>query len=114
MLTTPAYATGQHDTVQRVVDSVVEALARARKDKPATVALLQNYLQSQDRQGMEAAYDFYLGSVLPALPFPKPEQFADAQKTTAATNPRAADVRIEHIIDPSFIQSSADRGIDKR
>jgi NitT/TauT family transport system substrate-binding protein len=114
MLTTRSYATGQREVVQRVVDSVVEALARARKDKPSTVALLQNYMQTQDRQGMEAAYDFYLGSVLPGLPIPKPEQFVDAQRTTAAANPKAADVRLETIVDASFVQSSADRGIDKR
>ena len=114
ILTQRAYATGQRETVQRVADSIVEALARARKDKAATVSLLQTYMQSQDHQGMEAAYDFYLGSVLPALPFPKPEQFVDAQKTTALANPKAADVRIESILDPSFIQSSADRGLDKR
>jgi NitT/TauT family transport system substrate-binding protein len=114
MLTQRAYATGQRETVQRVVDSVVEGIARARKDKPATVALLQNYMQSADRPGMEAAYDFYLGSVVPALPFPKPEQFTDAQKTTAAANPKAAEVRIESFIEPSFVQSSAERGIDKR
>ena len=114
MLTTRAYAIGQRETVQRVVDSVVEATARAGRDKSATVALLQSYMNSDDRQGMEAAYDFYLGRVLPALPLPKPEQFVDAQKTTAAANPKAADVRLESVIDPSFIQSSADRGIDKR
>jgi NitT/TauT family transport system substrate-binding protein len=114
MITQRAYATEQRETVQHVVDSVVEALARARKDKPATVALLQNYMQTQDRQGMESAYDFYLGSVLPGPPFPKPEQFVDAQRTSATTNPKAADVRLESIVDPSFLQSSVDRGIDKR
>lgn len=114
IMTQRAYATTQRETVQRVVDSIVEALSRARKDKPATVALLQNYMQTQDRQAMEAAYDFYLGSVLPGLPFPKPEQFVDAQSTTAATNPKASDVRLESIVDPTFIQSSVDRGVDKR
>ena len=114
MLTQRSYATGQRETVQRVIDSVVEATARAKKDKPATVALLQKYMQSQDRTGMEAAYDYYLGSILPALPYPKAEQFADAQKTTAATNPRAGDVPLESILDASFVQSSADRGLDKR
>jgi NitT/TauT family transport system substrate-binding protein len=114
ILTQRAYAASQRDSVQRVVDSVIEALSRARKDKPATVAMLQNYMQTQDRQAMEAAYDFYLGSVLPGVPIPKPEQFVDAQRTTAATNARASDVRLESIIDPSFIQSSVDRGIDKR
>lgn len=114
MLTQRGYATEQRETVQRVVDSVVEALSRARKDKPGTVAVLQKYMQSADQASMEAAYDFYLGSVLPGIPFPKPEQFLDAQRTTAAANPKAADVRLESVVEPSFIQSSVERGIDKR
>jgi hypothetical protein len=37
----------------------------------------------------------------------------DAQNTTPAESPKAAEVRIENIIDPSFILSSADRGLYK-
>jgi hypothetical protein len=101
------------ETMQRLADSVVEGTAHARKARSARVRVLLNYMQSQDRLGMEAAYNFYLGSVLPGLPFPKPEQVVDAQNTTPAESPKAAEVRIENIIDPSFILSSADRGLYK-
>ena len=92
----------------------VEATAQQKKDKPGTVELLKKYLQTDDETGMQAAFDYYTGSVLPALPFPKAEQFGDAQKTTIANNPKAQDVRVNSFIDPSFVQSSADRGVDKR
>ena len=108
-----SYVNSQHEVVQRFVDSVVEALAREKKDKPGSVGLLGKYLQSQDQAGIEAAFDFYTNSVLPGLPFPKVEQFADAQRTTAAVSPKAAEVKIESFIDPSFVQSAADRGLDK-
>jgi NitT/TauT family transport system substrate-binding protein len=109
-----SFVDGQHDAVQRLVDSVVEATARQKRDKPGTVELLKKYLQTDDQAGMEAAFDYYTGSVLPVLPLPKEEQFGDAQKTTSASNPRAKDVRVSSFIDPSFVQSSADRGMDKR
>jgi hypothetical protein len=113
MPTERAYAT---DPVRRCNGSriaFVEGTAHARKAKSARVRVLLNYMQSQDRLGMAAAYNFYLGSVLPGLPFPKSEQVVDAQNTTAAESPKAAEVRIENIIDPSFVQSSADRGLYK-
>ena len=75
--------------------------------------LLQKYLQSEDEPGMGAAFDYYTGSILPGLPFPRVEQFADAQRTTAAVNPKAQEVRVESFLDPSFVQSAADRGLDK-
>jgi NitT/TauT family transport system substrate-binding protein len=109
-----SFVNSQHETVQRLIDAVVEATARQKKDKPGTVELLKKYLQTDDETGMQAAFDYYTGSVLPALPFPKPEQFGDAQKTTVASNPKAQDVRVSSFLDPSFVQSSADRGVDKR
>jgi hypothetical protein len=63
---------------------------------------------------MEATFDYYTQSVLPAVPYSKPGQFKDAQRTTAATNPRAQEVRVESFVDASFVQSSVDRGVDKR
>jgi NitT/TauT family transport system substrate-binding protein len=109
-----AYVNSQRDAMQRFVDAVVEALARQKRDKPGTVALLGKYLQTQDEQGMGLAFDYYTQNVLPALPYPKPEQFRDAQRTTSAANPKAQEVRVEAFIDAGFVQSSADRGVDKR
>ena len=40
-----AYLNANHDAVQRLVDGVVEALAREKKDKPGAVAVLEKYLQ---------------------------------------------------------------------
>jgi NitT/TauT family transport system substrate-binding protein len=107
------YLNQHRDVVQRFVDGVVEALAREKQDRPNSVKLLEKYLQTQDEAGMNAAFDYYMQNVLPALPFPKIEQFGDAQRTTAAVNPKAGDVRIESFLDPSFVQSAADRGLDK-
>jgi NitT/TauT family transport system substrate-binding protein len=109
-----SYVNEHRDVVQRFVDDVVEALARQKRDKPGTVALLQKYLQTQDVTGMEAAFDYYTQNVLPAVPYARAEQFRDAHRTTAATNPKAQEVRIESFIDASFVQSSVDRDVDKR
>jgi NitT/TauT family transport system substrate-binding protein len=108
-----AYVDQQRAAVQRFVDDVVEALAREKHDQPGSVRLLEKYLQTQDQRGMEAAFDYYTQSILPALPFPRPEQFGDAQRTTSAVNPKAQDVSVESFLDPTFVQSGADRGLDK-
>ena len=108
-----AYVSQHRDVVQRFVDAVVEALAREKQDRPGAVQLLEKYLQTQDEAGMNAAFDYYIQNVLPGLPFPKAEQFGDAQRTTSAVNPKAAEVRVESFLEPSFVQSAADRGVDK-
>ena len=51
---------------------------RIRKDKPGSVSVLKKYFKSDDTHAMEVAYDYYVGKVMPSLPFPKPEQLQDA------------------------------------
>ncbi|GAC1316518.1 MAG: hypothetical protein NVSMB2_09460 [Chloroflexota bacterium] len=109
-----SYVDAQHDATQRIVDAVVEALAREKQDRAASVAVLEKYLVNPDQEAMSAAVDYYISNVLPALPVPKPEQFGDARRAAIATNPRAQQVNIEDILAPSFVQSSAQRGLDKR
>jgi NitT/TauT family transport system substrate-binding protein len=109
-----AFVQQQREGVQHFVDAVIEATAHQKRDKSGTVALLEKYLQTQDETGMQAAFDYYTQDILPVLPFPRPEQFADAQRTTIASNPKARDVEVTRLLDASFVQSSADRGVDKR
>jgi NitT/TauT family transport system substrate-binding protein len=97
--------------VQRYVDSLVEATAHLKQDKAGAVAVLKNYYKSDDDPAMSAAFDFHAGEVLATLPFPRPEQFADAIDQLSQTNPRILDVDLGKLLDPSFVQDAADRGV---
>src|SRR2546425_1198285 len=74
------------DVVQRYVDSLVQAIAYMKKNKPAVVNVLKKYFKSTDDAAMGAAYDFYTNEVIPAQPFPRPELFGDAISALAARN----------------------------
>jgi len=97
--------------VQRYVDSLVEASVQLKKDKPGTVAVLKKYFQTDDDKAMSTTYDFFANEVIQPLPYPKPEQFKDAMEQLSATNPRVADVDLVKLLDPSFVQNAADRGL---
>jgi NitT/TauT family transport system substrate-binding protein len=105
------WVNANRDVVQRYVDGLVEATAHLRVDKPGTVAVLKNYYKSDDDNAMGATYDFHVGEVLAALPIPKPEQFADAIDQLSQSNPRINDVDLGKLLDPTFVQDAADRGL---
>lgn len=105
------YAAANHDIVQRYVDAIIEATIQLKKDRPGTIALLEKYYQSNDDHAMGIAYDFYANEVAQVLPYPKPEQFKDAVDALAATNPKIRDVNLGTMLDPSFVQNAADRGL---
>ncbi|HLG70848.1 MAG TPA: ABC transporter substrate-binding protein [Chloroflexota bacterium] len=110
---TRGYLTAHHDVVQAFVDSIVQGSARARADKAFTVNVLKKNFKSDDTNAMDAAYDFWMGEVIPPLPFAKPEQFTTAKDDLAKQNPKVESVDPAKLIDSSFVQSAADRGLDK-
>ena len=101
------------DVVQRYVDSLVQAIAYMKKNKPAVVNVLKKYFKSTDDAAMGSAYDFYTNEVIPAQPFPRPELFGDAITALAARNDKVKGFDASKIVDQSFVQKAIDRGLDK-
>lgn len=98
--------------VQAFIDSVIEATAAIKQDKPLGVQLLEQNYNSTDEAQMSADFDYLVREELPAVPAVTPDQFADALSALAASDPAAAQrVDLSHVIDPSFVQNAVDRGL---
>jgi ABC-type nitrate/sulfonate/bicarbonate transport system substrate-binding protein len=108
---TRSYVTANRAVVQRYVDSIVQAIAKARADKPGTIAALKKYLKSDDDKGMQAAYDWYVGTVLKDPPTPTAAQLAGIQEVVAKFNDKVRTVDPAKIVDDSFVKSALDRGL---
>jgi NitT/TauT family transport system substrate-binding protein len=109
-----AWVTANKAAMQRYVDSIVTSVARMKKDRAGTIAVMKKYFGATADRGYDEAYDFYLNQVTPVLPFPRPELFTDVQATLAKKNPKVKDLDVKTILDASFVQSAADRGLDKK
>jgi len=108
-----SYVASHRDTVQKYVDSLVQAAVRAKRDKASTLQVIKKYTQSDDQQAIETSYDYYTGKVITPLALPKPEQFDDPRNELAAKNPKALTFDVASILDSSFVQSAIDRGLAK-
>jgi len=107
-----AWAAAHRNLVQKFVDSLVQGTARMKRDKAYSISELKKYYKSDDDAAMQATYDFYAPKLIPALPFPKPEQYDNAKEQLAAKNDKVASFNVSNILDASFVQSAADRGLD--
>ena len=108
-----AWLAGHHAEAQKYVDSIVQVIARLKKDKQFAFDVYKKYLKLDDPRLLESAYQSSMVETTPALPFPKPEQFTDSVDTLAKQNPKAKTFDLNAFLDPSFVQSAADRGLDK-
>ncbi len=107
------WVNANRSVMQRYVDSLVQAIAYAKRNRATTVATLKKYFGTEAESGFEEAYDFFVNEVTPALPFPKAEQFADAQAELGKKNDKVKALDVRTILDASFVQRAADRGLDK-
>ncbi|HEX6510710.1 MAG TPA: ABC transporter substrate-binding protein [Chloroflexota bacterium] len=105
------WAAEHRDVLQAYIDARVEAIARARRDKALSVAVLKKYFKSDDDLGMSATYDYYAGKVLPAAPHALPEQFRDAVAELTRTNSEMRDFDVRTILDDSYVKSAVARGL---
>jgi NitT/TauT family transport system substrate-binding protein len=108
-----SWLSGHRDVAQHYVDSIVQAIAQAKKDKASTVVVMKKYFKSDDTEAMNIAYDFFMNQVTPSLPYPMAGQFQDSQRYLGQQNQRVRDFSISKLIDDSFMKSSANRGLDK-
>ena len=113
IIVTRSYLTANRPVVQRYVDSIVQAIAKARADKAGTVATLKKYLKNDDDKAMQAAYDWYVGTVLKDPPTPTTAQLAGIQEVVSKFNEKVKTVDLAKLVDDSLVKSALDRGLLK-
>jgi ABC-type nitrate/sulfonate/bicarbonate transport system substrate-binding protein len=104
-----SFVNANRDVVQRYVDALVQALAKEKNDREFTIGEIQKLLKYDDPQGLASTYEYYSKEVHPQLPYPDVAQFEQAVK--GAQNANARELKIDTVIDRSFVQSAADRGL---
>jgi len=107
------WVAAHHDATQAYVDSLIEALTKARQDKAFAIASMKKAMKTDDDAAMNLTYDYYVNEVFPKLPEPDPALFADAMDLLSKTNDKAKGFDLSKLIDPSFVNDAKARGLGK-
>jgi NitT/TauT family transport system substrate-binding protein len=109
-----SYRDAHQATVQAYVDSVVEGIARVRSDRALTLDLLKTNMNIEADEDLNVTYDYFTRQeLMPSLPYPRAEQFADTLEILGKSNEHLAQIDLTALLDPSFIKSAEDRGVGK-
>jgi NitT/TauT family transport system substrate-binding protein len=104
--TTRAYSTANKATVQAFMDSLVQAIAAEKDDKPGSLALLKTYLKLSDDKVANTLYDYFVGKVIPANPTVSAQQFVDGTAVLATQNPSMKGFDMSKYVDTSYLQNA--------
>lgn len=99
---TRSYLQTKRELVKRFLRGWVEGIKSARTDKELTVAVLQKYLKSADREILDRLFEIYK-DVSEKVPAPDAKVMGVALKQLAATVPQAAQLKVEDFIDRSLV-----------
>ncbi|GAC1319645.1 MAG: hypothetical protein NVSMB2_15110 [Chloroflexota bacterium] len=100
-------------TVQKYVDSLVQAIAREKRDKPYTIGLMRANLGVTDDKALSEIYEYFTQRAVPSQPLPRAETFGPMMDSLGQSTDRVRTLDINTLLDPSFVQSAIDRGLDK-
>jgi len=111
IVTQRSFLTANPNVVQKYMNSIVEAIARERKDKAYSIDMMKKYIKLNDEHALSATYDFYARETLPSLPYPKPEHLYDAQ--AVSKNPKVRSYDVSKMLDGTFVKKAAESGKDR-
>lgn len=92
----------KREMLKRFLRGWVEGIKSARTDKELTIAVLQRYLKSADREILERLFEIYK-DVSERVPAPDAKVMGVALKQLSATVPQAGQLKAEDFIDRSLI-----------
>jgi NitT/TauT family transport system substrate-binding protein len=110
-IVTKKYATQNRDVVQRYVDSLVEATAAMKKDKPTTITVMKKLLKLEDEAALGQTYDYYVTQIFPIYPEVTPPAWIYGRDELAKTNPAVKDLDVTKVIDNSFVADAQKRKV---
>ncbi len=108
------YVAANRDAVQRYTDSIVEAIARGRKDKAFALQVFKRWLKTEDERAANVTYDLFFGRVFQPIPHATPQQFTDAIEQLGKANEKVRTFDVAKILDDSFMRSAEERGVNTR
>jgi NitT/TauT family transport system substrate-binding protein len=106
-----SWINSNRDSVQKYVDAIVDAGVLEKKDKAFALQVLKKYLKVDDQAALEASYGYFVEQIFPPLPAPKPEQFTGSIEELGKKDPKVQALDANKIIDASFVQDAAKRGL---
>jgi hypothetical protein len=93
---------------------LLEGIARVYRDRALSLEMLRKYMKIDDDEDLKVTYDYYARQeLMPSLPYPRPEQFADTLAILGQSNEQLAKLDVAAFLDTSFVRSAEERGLAK-
>jgi ABC-type nitrate/sulfonate/bicarbonate transport system substrate-binding protein len=101
-----------HDVVENFLKALLEnqSFIVARQNKSAVMKLMGNYLREKDPDALEDAYHVLYANMT-RKPIPSIPGLLNIKRLLAVSNPKVSDIRVEDLVDDSFMRRFESSGL---
>ena len=113
--TTRSFIKDHRDIALAMVKVTLDSIASMKQDPAGTQAVLAKYLKldpTADKEALAEAYDIFVVRYLASEPKISEAGLQAVMDEATLTNPAAASVKIEQLMDPSLLQEVEDSGFN--
>jgi NitT/TauT family transport system substrate-binding protein len=100
---------GNEDLVRQFMRAYVEAIKVFKTNKSHTLAISARYARVSDTDALEQAYDYFVDKI-PRYPYPTINGMQTVLNELARSNPKAASVKPEELVDARFVRELQNSG----
>jgi NitT/TauT family transport system substrate-binding protein len=114
MATTRTFINKNREAVRRFVYGYLAGVHRLKTDKAVAMETTKRYIHTDDPEILEATWAHFALHSIPELPYLTETTLAPVLQELAATEPQAANVRLDQFYDNSFLKEAEDNGFVRR
>lgn len=110
LITTQTLIRDNPEMVRRFVKGFVAAIHYSQTHREATLKVLSKYMRTQDKDVLNASYDYFVGRAIPRTPYVSERGLQAVIDFIRQRNPQTPGVRAAEFMDNRFIKELDDGG----
>lgn len=112
--TSRAFMNKNPEIVERFVSALIEGIHRGKTDAAFAKQVIGKYTKSDDQEALDESYRYFTQKLLPKVPLPTDKGIAFLIEETAASNPKAASLTPDKVMDASVVKKIESSGLVDR
>ena len=113
LITTQSLIRDNPEMVRRFTKGFVAAIQYSQTHREATLKILAKYMRTQDKDILNASYDYFVGRAIPRVPYVSERGLQAVIDFIRQRNPQTPNVKAADFMDNRFIKELEDSGFIK-
>lgn len=110
LITTHTLIRENPDMVGRFTKGFIAGIHYAKTNRDFTLRVLKKYMRTDDQDVLAASYDYYVGGVIPKVPYVSDRGLQAVLDFVGQRNPQARSAKVQEFMDNRFVKELEDSG----